>query len=205
MRRDSRRDRDNAWARRRPQHRADGPGGRSGSEHDPVRAATVSYVDDLPQSESARRGRLPRHRRRAAAGPDGDRPRPGACAGHARGRCRCRPDPARCLPLLRVSRRRAKRSRRADERSSSRQSPRDASATSSGSIGPSTPWSRRRSWRRAPSSCRSTRCSSSFASSALVDKTGGPRERAAFTLLHRHVRDAAARQGLDPSPSGSPS
>ena len=30
----------------------------------------------------------------------------------------------------------------------------------------------------------------------LVDKTGGPRERAAFTLLHRHVHDAAVRQGL---------
>jgi uncharacterized protein len=30
----------------------------------------------------------------------------------------------------------------------------------------------------------------------LVDKTGGPRERAAFTLLHRHVHDAAVRQGF---------
>jgi uncharacterized protein len=39
----------------------------------------------------------------------------------------------------------------------------------------------------------------------LVDKTGGPRERAAFTLLHRHVRDAAAQQGLDPSSNGSTS
>jgi hypothetical protein len=39
----------------------------------------------------------------------------------------------------------------------------------------------------------------------LVDKTGGPRERAAFTLLHRHVRKAAAQQGLDPDPSQSPS
>ncbi len=37
-----------------------------------------------------------------------------------------------------------------------------------------------------------------------VDKTGGPRERAAFTLLHRHVRQAAARCGLDPDPSRSP-
>jgi uncharacterized protein len=36
----------------------------------------------------------------------------------------------------------------------------------------------------------------------LVDKTGGPRERAAFTLLHRHVHDAAMRHGLlaEPSP-----
>jgi hypothetical protein len=35
----------------------------------------------------------------------------------------------------------------------------------------------------------------------LVDKTGGPRERAAFTLLHRHVHDAALSQGLCPEPS----
>ena len=38
----------------------------------------------------------------------------------------------------------------------------------------------------------------------LVDKTGGPRERAAFTLLHRHVRDAAVRQGFSPDPGRSP-
>jgi uncharacterized protein len=37
-----------------------------------------------------------------------------------------------------------------------------------------------------------------------VDKTGGPRERTAFTLLHRHVRQAASRRGLDPDPSRSP-
>jgi uncharacterized protein len=36
----------------------------------------------------------------------------------------------------------------------------------------------------------------------LVDKTGGPKERAAFTLLQRHVREAAARQDLDASASG---
>jgi hypothetical protein len=39
----------------------------------------------------------------------------------------------------------------------------------------------------------------------LVDKTGGPRERAAFTLLHRHVQNAAAQHGLDPDPSHSTS
>ena len=38
----------------------------------------------------------------------------------------------------------------------------------------------------------------------LVDKTGGPRERAAFTLLHRHVRETAERRGLEPDPSRSP-
>jgi hypothetical protein len=38
----------------------------------------------------------------------------------------------------------------------------------------------------------------------LVDKTGGPRERAAFTLLHRHVHDAAVRQGLAPDPGRTP-
>jgi len=39
----------------------------------------------------------------------------------------------------------------------------------------------------------------------LVDKTGGPRERAAFTLLHRHLRETAVQHGLDPGPSRSPS
>jgi hypothetical protein len=39
----------------------------------------------------------------------------------------------------------------------------------------------------------------------LVDKTGGPRERAAFTLLHRHVHDAALRHGLEPEASAPPS
>ncbi len=38
----------------------------------------------------------------------------------------------------------------------------------------------------------------------LVDKTGGPRERAAFTLLHRHVHDAAVRQGLSPDADRPP-
>ena len=38
----------------------------------------------------------------------------------------------------------------------------------------------------------------------LVDKTGGPRERAAFTLLHRHVHDAAVRHGFPPEPSPPP-
>jgi hypothetical protein len=38
----------------------------------------------------------------------------------------------------------------------------------------------------------------------LVDKTGGPKERAAFTLLQRHVREAAARQNLDTTASGPP-
>jgi hypothetical protein len=39
----------------------------------------------------------------------------------------------------------------------------------------------------------------------LVDKTGGPRERAAFTLLHRHVRETALRRGFDSGPFQSPS
>jgi len=38
----------------------------------------------------------------------------------------------------------------------------------------------------------------------LVDKTGGPREHAAFTLLHRHVRQTALERGLDAGPSFSP-
>ena len=38
----------------------------------------------------------------------------------------------------------------------------------------------------------------------LVDKTGGPRERAAFTLVHRHVRQIAAKRGIDSDQSLSP-
>jgi hypothetical protein len=38
----------------------------------------------------------------------------------------------------------------------------------------------------------------------LVDKTGGPRERAAFTLLHRHIHETAVRRGLESDPSRSP-
>jgi uncharacterized protein len=38
----------------------------------------------------------------------------------------------------------------------------------------------------------------------LVDKTGGPRERAAFTLVHRHVREIAVKRGLDSDQSSSP-
>jgi uncharacterized protein len=37
----------------------------------------------------------------------------------------------------------------------------------------------------------------------LVDKTGGPRERAAFTLLHRHVRETALRRGFESGPGPS--
>ena len=39
----------------------------------------------------------------------------------------------------------------------------------------------------------------------LVDKTGGPRERAAFSLLHKHLREAALRRGLESDPSRSSS
>jgi uncharacterized protein len=39
----------------------------------------------------------------------------------------------------------------------------------------------------------------------VVDKTGGPRERAAFTILHRHVRETARERGLDSGPNFSPS
>jgi uncharacterized protein len=38
----------------------------------------------------------------------------------------------------------------------------------------------------------------------LVDKTGGPQERAAFTLLHRHVQETAAQRGFESGPSRSP-
>jgi uncharacterized protein len=39
----------------------------------------------------------------------------------------------------------------------------------------------------------------------LVDKTGGPSERTAFTLLHDYLREAAVRQGLDPDLRPAPS
>ena len=38
----------------------------------------------------------------------------------------------------------------------------------------------------------------------LVDKTGGPRERAAFALVHRHVREIAVKRGLNTDQSSSP-
>jgi hypothetical protein len=38
----------------------------------------------------------------------------------------------------------------------------------------------------------------------LVDKTGGPRERAAFTLLNRQIRDTAERRELRSDPGRSP-
>ena len=39
----------------------------------------------------------------------------------------------------------------------------------------------------------------------LVDKTGGPRERAAFTLLHRYVHEAPTPPGLELNLDSSPS
>lgn len=38
----------------------------------------------------------------------------------------------------------------------------------------------------------------------LVQKTGGPAERAAFELLHDFLREAAVRQGVDPELRPSP-
>jgi hypothetical protein len=38
----------------------------------------------------------------------------------------------------------------------------------------------------------------------LVQKTGGPAEHAAFRLLHDYLREAAARQGVDPDLRPSP-
>jgi uncharacterized protein len=39
----------------------------------------------------------------------------------------------------------------------------------------------------------------------VIDKTGGPRERAAFTLLYRHVHETVERRGIESDPSRSPS
>ncbi len=38
----------------------------------------------------------------------------------------------------------------------------------------------------------------------LIDKTGGPDERAAFELLNRYLREAATHQGVDPDLRPSP-
>jgi hypothetical protein len=38
----------------------------------------------------------------------------------------------------------------------------------------------------------------------LVEKTGGPKEQSAFTLLHHHVRDIAVARGIEVDPSFSP-
>ncbi len=38
----------------------------------------------------------------------------------------------------------------------------------------------------------------------IVDKTGGPRERAALTLLHRHIRETAHKRGFEVDPSQLP-
>ena len=99
------------------------------------------------EPEGTRRRRAARHRRRAPARPGGDR-RAGRRAPTRPADGRARPDPGRRLPLLRVPRRRARRPRRPDDDRGrdGRRGP--ASATSSASTGPSTRWSRRRSWPR---------------------------------------------------------
>ena len=166
-RRDSRRDRDNAELGWCAQRRTDGPADRSRSEHDPVRTAALSHLDDVPQSQGARRGRISRHRRRVAPGPDGHRRGPVTGTRHA---SRPTSSPARSLPtpaVITSSGSSSSMTAKSGPRSSSRRSPRDASASFSASIGPSMPWSRRPSWRHAQTGCPLTRCWPTFASSRL--------------------------------------
>ena len=115
--------------------------------------------------KARRRGCVPRHRRRAAPGPDGHRHGPTRrCPRRGRrtsSRAGSWSTPAATTSFASSSSTTVK----SGQRSSSRPSPRDDSATFSGSTGPSMRCSRRPSWRRARPGCPLTRCSSSFASS----------------------------------------
>ena len=165
----------------------------------------LPIVDDLPQSEGARRRCVSRHRRRAAAGPDGDRASPRRPR-RPRGRRTWSPAGSCSTPAVITSFASSSwTTGKSGRRSWSRPSPRDDCATSSASIGPSMRWSRRRSWRLGREILPLDEMLAEFRKLAvLVDKTGGPRERAAFTLLHRHVHEAAVRQGLSPDPGRPP-
>ena len=138
----------------------------------PYRTSTTYHE---PQG-AGRRG-LSRDRRRAAPGPDGDRravePAPDAAAGRRRGRR----DPARTPAAITSSGSSSSTTATTGPGSSSRPSPRAAIATSSASTGPSTPSSRRPSWRRARRGSPCDELLLEFRKLAvLVDKTGGPAE-----------------------------
>ena len=167
----------------------------------------VPDLDDLPQSQGAWRGGAARHRRRPAPGPDGHRGgrrtvrRPTRPADVVGGR-----DPGRRLPLLRVSRRRARRPRRADAGSSSRRSPRARQRDFFG-------------FNRAKHAVRrgghpghahgvaaadGVPCSNSASSRSSSRKPAGPTEHAAFRLHRVTSARPPAPQGLDPDSEASP-
>ena len=98
---DPRRHRYHDFSRRDNQRRPDGPARRG--EHGPFRAAAVPHGPNVSQPLRSRRGRAARDRRRSAAGPGSGRPGRSAARRRTR-RAHPRLHPARCLPVLRVSR-----------------------------------------------------------------------------------------------------
>ena len=184
---------------RHAQRGTDGPRGRSGGRHAPLRPPAVPDLDDVRQPQGARRGRAARHGRRAAAGPGGDRRADRALPGHSAGERGGRRDPGGRLPLSTSSGSSSSTTATIGPGSWPRPSPRDATATSSASTGRSTRCSRRRSWRRARPGCRSAiSCSNSASSRCWSARPAGPAELAAFTLLYEFLREAAVQQGVDP-------
>ena len=124
-----------------------------------------------------------------------------ATAADERGRRR---DPGRCLPLLRVPGRRARRPRRPDSivvETVAQGRHRDFfgfnrakhAVVEAAILATRTAWLPLREllleFRKLE---------------VLVDKTGGPAESAAFTLLYEFLREAAAQQGVDPDLRPSP-
>ena len=109
------------------------------------------------------------------------------------GGSRRRSDPGRCLPLVCVSRRIARRSRRADANRRPRGRPRHVCASFLASIEPSTPSSKRRSWPRGSASwTRITFAANSSGLAVLVEKTGGHQERRAFAFLQDYLAEQLA-------------
>ena len=164
-RRDTRGHRDDAERRGVLNIAPMGPEVDPAAEPGAIRASPVPDLDHVRQPESAGRGGLSRHRRRAAPGPDGDRggrstrfraTRPARCGGRRDPVDACRYYEFRVVELDDRDDRTTDRGRKP--------SLRDAIATSSASTGRSMRSSRRPSWRHATAGCRSTRCCSISAS-----------------------------------------
>ena len=191
--RDSGRDRHHTEPGRGIEHCADGPPGRPRLEHGADGVASVSHIDDLSEFESAGRGDFPRHRRRATAGTDSRRRGSVANARHApavvvAGRIlvdACRYYEFRVVEL--------------DDRE-------DRTAIVAETIAQGRLrdfFGFNRGKHAVVEAAILATCTAwlpldemlvEFRKLAvLVDKTGGPRERAAFTLLHRHVREKPLR------------
>ena len=157
------------------------------------------------QPQGARRGRVSRHRRRAAAGPGGDRRAARAASRPSADERGGRRDPGRRLPVLRVPGRSSSTTATIAPGSWSRPSPRDASATSSGSTGPSTPWSRRRSWRRGRPGCRSAiSCSNSASSRCWSRRRAAPPSRPHSRFSMSSCARPPSSRAFDPDLRPSP-